>query len=116
MCIRDRGKAKLVELFAARPPSLLVLDDVWNIDDADPFAAPAAPSRLLITTRNRKVATGLGATVREIRELSSDGALAMLAAYAKRPIDGLPKVAGDIVRECGELPLAVAMAGAMLQD
>src|SRR5262249_26354545 len=48
------GKAKLSELFAARPPSLLILDDVWNIADADPFDAPVAPSRLLITTRNQE--------------------------------------------------------------
>jgi len=90
--------------------------DVWNVADADPFDAQAAPSRLLITTRNQGVAKGLGAAVREIRELKSADALTMLAAYAGRSVDALPKVADDIVRECGELPLAVAMAGAMLQD
>src|SRR6185295_2025338 len=110
------GKATLGELFAARPPSLLILDDVWNVADADPFDAPAAPSRLLITTRNQEVAKGLGATVREIRELKPADALAMLAAYAGRAVEALPKVAHDLVRECGELPLAVAMAGAMLQQ
>jgi len=109
------GKTTLGELFAARPPSLLILDDVWNIADADPFDAPAAPSRLLITTRNQEVAQGLGATVREIRELKPTDALVMLAAYAGRPMETLPKVAQEIVSECGELPLAVAMAGAMLQ-
>ncbi|HYV47836.1 MAG TPA: NB-ARC domain-containing protein [Myxococcaceae bacterium] len=109
------GKAKLAELFAARPPSLLILDDVWRAEDAEPFNAIASPSRLLITTRNRDVASGLGATVRELLELKAAAGLALLAAYADRPVGTLPQVALEIVRECGELPLALAMAGAMLR-
>jgi len=109
------GKARLRDLFARRPPSLLILDDVWSVDHADPFNVLAAPSKLLITTRNKEVAYGLGAKIREITELSPDDALTLLAAYAERPVDDLPRVAAAIVRECGELPLALAMAGAMLR-
>ncbi|HEY8206908.1 MAG TPA: NB-ARC domain-containing protein, partial [Myxococcaceae bacterium] len=109
------GKTTLAELFATRPPSLLILDDVWRVEDADPFNAIASPSRLLITTRNRDVANGLGATLQELLELKATAGLALLAAYADRPVSTLPRVAPEIVRECGELPLALAMAGAMLR-
>ena len=110
------GKAQLRDLFARRSPSLLILDDVWSVDHADPFNVVSAPSKLLITTRNKEVAHGLGAKIREITELSPDDALTLLAAYAERPVDELPRAAAAIVRECGELPLALAMAGAMLRD
>src|SRR5262249_22301369 len=109
------GKAKLVELFASRPPSLLVLDDVWDVKDAEPFNALAPPSRLLLTTRNREVAAGLGADVQELNELKAAQGLQLLASYAGRPAGALPREAPDLVRECGELPLALAMAGAMLR-
>jgi len=109
------GKATLAELFAAGPPALLILDDVWRTEDAEPFSAIVPPSRLLVTTRNRDAATGLGATVRELLELKAAAGLALLAAYADRPVATLPQVAPEVVRECGELPLALAMAGAMLR-
>jgi hypothetical protein len=35
--------------------TLLVLDDVWNVDHADAFSVTAPPARLLITTRNQEV-------------------------------------------------------------
>jgi NB-ARC domain/TIR domain len=41
--------------------ALLVVDDAWTIDHADAFSVTAAPTRLLITTRNREVLVGLDA-------------------------------------------------------
>jgi len=109
------GRATLAELFASRPPALVILDDVWDVKDAEPFNALTPPSRLLITTRNREVAVGLGADVRELNELAAAQGLALLASYAGRPVAALPREAPAIVRECGELPLALAMAGSMLR-
>ena len=62
------------------------------------------------------MAKALGATVRELRELQPADALTMLAAYAGRPTDALPGVARKLSASAANFPLAVAMAGAMLQD
>jgi NB-ARC domain len=54
------AKDALREALEGRP-TLLVVDDVWMIDDADALSVTAPPSRLLITTRNNEVLVGLGA-------------------------------------------------------
>ena len=47
--------------------------------------------------------------------LSRDEALKLLADWAGMLPDSMPLDASDIVDECGYLPLAVAMIGAMLK-
>ncbi|MBN2024092.1 MAG: SIR2 family protein, partial [Pirellulales bacterium] len=96
--------------------ALFVLDDVWRVDDAVLRNVVSAPSRLLVTTRNREVLVGLEAQEVCIDVLSPDGALRMLADWAGESDPArLPAVAVDIVRECGFLPLALAMIGAMIR-
>lgn len=48
---RVAGKS-LAALLAARPPTLVVLDDAWFPDQVDPFLDPdSGPARFLVTTR-----------------------------------------------------------------
>jgi WD40 repeat protein len=96
--------------------ALLVLDDAWTIDHADAFSATAPPARLIITTRNNEVLVGIGAEEHRVDVLSPSDALKMLAEWVgQKSPDKLPVEAADVAKECGYLPLALAMIGAMIR-
>jgi hypothetical protein len=72
--------------------------------------------RLLITTRNQEVLVGLGAERQRVDVLSTSDALKMLAEWVgQKSPDKLPPEAVEVAKECGCLPLALAMIGAMVQ-
>ena len=95
--------------------ALLVLDDVWDPRDVAPFLFDSATSRLMITTRDGRTAAALGAEQQELAVLTRDQSLDLIALWANCERAKLPREAADIVRECGCLPLAVAMVGAQLR-
>ncbi len=94
---------------------LLVLDDVWDADDLEPFRVLSAQSCLLFTTRDASIAASIGASQVSAELLTSDSAIKMFGRYAKIGGKRLPGVAKDIVEECGRLPLVLAMVGALLR-
>ncbi|MBV8274800.1 MAG: TIR domain-containing protein [Verrucomicrobia bacterium] len=95
---------------------LLVIDDAWTIDHADAFSVTGPPARLLITTRNQEVLVGLGAEEHRVDVLCSSEALKMLAEWIGEPrSEKLPPEAAEVAKECGYLPLALAMIGAMIR-
>jgi WD40 repeat protein len=95
--------------------ALLVLDDVWNPHDAAPFLVDSLRSRLLITTRDARTAVSLGAHQQSLDVLTWEQSLELISLWSDRPIPTLPLEAAEIVRECGSLPLALAMVGALLR-
>ncbi len=95
--------------------ALLVLDDVWDPRDVAPFLFDSPTSRLMITTRDGRTATALGAEQQELAVLTWEQSLDLIALWANCQRAKLPREAADIVRECGCLPLAVAMVGAQLR-
>ena len=96
---------------------LLVLDNIWNVEQVEHLLGSLdVNTRVLATTRDAGLATGLGARAVEIRELSEDAALQQLADWVHLAVDKLPAVAADLARECGYLPFALALNGAMLAD
>src|SRR5262249_23926464 len=110
----EEAKDALREALVGRR-ALVVLDDVWTIEDADAFWVDAPPSRLLITTRNNEVLVGLGAEKHRVDVLSPNDALRMLAQWTgQKRTDTLPPEAAEVAQECGYLPLALAMVGAMV--
>jgi hypothetical protein len=95
---------------------LMVLDDLWTVDHAHAFSVDAPSARLLITTRNQEVLVGLGAEEHHVDVLSLNDALKMLADWAgEQSPDKLPPEAAEVAKECGYLPLALALIGAMIR-
>ena len=95
--------------------ALIVVDDVWTSHDIEPFRAESPRSRILFTTRDASIAASVGAEEFLTDLLSEDQSRDVLARWAGMSIHALPSEAGDLVRECGRLPLALSMIGAMLR-
>jgi WD40 repeat protein len=95
---------------------LIVLDDVWNARDIEPFRAESPRSRLVFTTRDAGIASGTGAQLLTPDFLSPDESRAMLASWSGSSVDAMPPTADVLIRECGGLALAVATIGARLRD
>jgi hypothetical protein len=108
------GKAFLGELLADKA-CLLILDDVWQAKHAVAFDALGQRCKMLLTTRDRGLITALGAVEYQLGVLSNKQALALLALWAGQHEETLPTEAHEVVRECGNLPLALAMIGAMVR-
>jgi WD40 repeat protein len=107
------GRARLSSLLA-ECRCLLVLDNVWDQVHVAAFAVAGPPCRVLVTTRN--AATLPGATVIPLGELASDAAIGLLADWAASKAEQLPEEAEQVARECGYLPLAIAVCGALINS
>jgi WD40 repeat protein len=95
--------------------ALIVVDDVWSARDVEPFRAESPRSALLFTTRDGSIAAALGALDHPAGALTRDESRAVLARWAATAPAQLPAEADEIIAECGRLPLALAMTGAMLR-
>ena len=93
--------------------ALIVVDDVWRSSDLEPLLAENSPrSRMLFTTRDASIAVGAREHLAE--QLSEQKSREVLARWAGTEADKLPSIAGDLIEECGYLPLALSMVGAMV--
>lgn len=110
-----QGRSRLRELLKDKN-CLLILDDVWEFRHVvDAFDCLDSNSRVLLTTRDQGIVTSLKATPYTVDLLSETQSLQLLADWAGQNTDGLPPEASEIVKECGCLPLALAMVGAIVQ-
>jgi len=107
------GRMQLQGLLTGRA-CLIILDDVWHREQIHAFNVLGASAQLLLTTRNAELLTGLGAEQYTLELLTLAQAQELLSAWSQR--QPLPTIADEIIEECGYLPLAVAMIGAMLRD
>src|SRR6516225_3344599 len=110
----NEARDQLRQLFDGKS-CLLVLDDLWRLQDAEPFDVLGPRSRLLITTRDADLLVALGARELPLDLLSEDLALELLASWSGRPRAELPEAARKVAANCGYLPLALALAGARVQ-
>ncbi len=97
---------------------LVILDDLWEARHAEAFPrlSPDSPARYLLTTRIGEVLQTLGAQAFSLDVLTLEQALCLLADWAGQPVENLPPEAGDVAKECGYLPLALAMVGAFVRQ
>jgi hypothetical protein len=109
----DRARAQLASDLEDAS-ALIVLDDVWNKSDIEPFQNAVGPRcRVVFTTRDRGIVDALGAQRVALDLLDVEEAKRLLATWAGADVAALPQSAIDVVEQCGRLPLALALAGAM---
>ncbi len=95
---------------------LVVLDDVWDARHVEAVAGALGPRcRLLMTTRDSRIGIALGAQEHRLDVLNDAEALMLLADWADQQAVALPAEAREVVEECGNLPLALAMTGALVR-
>lgn len=111
----NSGKVQLRKLLTDKA-CLLILDDVWNLNDAIAFDVLEKPCQMLITTRDAGIITALGGEEYQLSILNEEQALALLADWANQPVETLPATAKEVAGECGYLPLALSMVGAMMRS
>lgn len=93
---------------------LIVLDDAANEQQVRPLLPGTGTCSVLLTSRNR-LAGLAGARLLEVDMLSTGEAVTLLARIAGVDrIEAAPDAADDIVASCGNLALAVRVAGARL--
>ncbi|XP_059074852.1 probable disease resistance protein At1g58602 [Cryptomeria japonica] len=133
--LRDVVKERVSEVRAAecihshlqRSRSLIVLDDVRRETIQDNLIAnlglPVSDNchcKIVVTNRNREVCRNMNAHIYEMEYLSDEDSWKLFCAYAfanyppKESLPHLEKIAGDIIKECGKLPLAIkTIAGSL---
>ncbi|GLJ53262.1 hypothetical protein SUGI_1135140 [Cryptomeria japonica] len=108
---------------------LIVLDDVWRATrEGDLLTKLGIPTRdigeskILFTTRSREVCENLNAPVYQMECLTDEESWSLFCAYAfpgskgNRAQQHLEKVTHNIVKECGNLPLAIKTTAASLSS
>jgi WD40 repeat protein len=92
--------------------ALVVLDDVWDTQQIEPFRVQASRSRLVYTTRDRTIALAFGAQEIPVGVLTPEQAETLLSEWAGKP----QPLFREIARRLGYLPLALKLAGARLRE
>ena len=109
------GRTRLSELLENKA-CLLILDDVWQTNCLEAFDVLGQHCRMLLTTRDRGIITASGAEEYSLDVLSDEDALKLLADWIGQNPEDLPVEALEVVRECGNLSLALALSGAQVRD
>ena len=100
----------------ANKAALIVVDDVWSKADIEPLLAESPRSRFLFTTRDASIGRFVGAREHRADLLDFAQSRKLLALWADLPsCRHLPPEADGIIVECGRLPLALSVVGAMLR-
>jgi hypothetical protein len=115
MCQESTEWKQHLAYLSAGKRCLVVLGDVWNADQAREFESLQAPSQMLLTAREGAVVTGLGAEELAIDTLTDEEALWLLLEWCG-PTNQARADALAVAKECGNLPLALAVCGAMVRD
>jgi tetratricopeptide (TPR) repeat protein/adenylylsulfate kinase-like enzyme len=110
----ERGCDQLRDLLAGSP-CLIVLDNVWLADHLRTFDFRHPEITLLVTTRSQ-AALFAGVTVFSVGAVERAQSRQVLARYAGVSPSNLPSVAGEVAAVCGDLVLALAIAGGMVAE
>ena len=106
------GRSEL-ERISRQKHCLLILDDVWRMEQLWAFDGLGPECRMLFTTRDQAIVRNSGAKECRLGVLSDEESLELLRLLSGR--EELPEVAQEVAEECDNLPLALAMVGAMLK-
>jgi hypothetical protein len=110
----ERRAGERVRQRLEKAAALLVLDNVWWDEQVSPFrTALGRRCQMLATTRDAGLATRLGAELHRLDLLTEQESCVLLADWVGTPPEELPPLARVVADECGRLPFALALAGAM---
>ncbi|WP_066029421.1 NB-ARC domain-containing protein [Microcystis aeruginosa] len=94
--------------------ALLVVDDLWNVEDIDPFRVAVNQCKLLVTTREVPVK---GAIRYDLNVMTESQSLALLTGYLKHELNlADQKQAKILAKIVGYLPLALELTAAQIED
>ncbi|WP_253257685.1 NB-ARC domain-containing protein, partial [Microcystis aeruginosa] len=94
--------------------ALLVVDDLWNVEDIDPFRVAVNQCKLLVTTREVPVK---GAIRYDLDVMTESQSLALLTGYLKHELNlADQKQAKILAKIVGYLPLALELTAAQIED
>src|SRR2546426_621934 len=97
-----------------RAAVLLVLDNVWWDEQMHPIRNALGPRcQILATTRDAGIANRLGADLLPLALPTEHECHLLLADWIGTPPEEVRLIAREVVEQCGRLPLALALAGAM---
>ena len=94
--------------------ALVVLDDVWSVEQLEPLLVEAPRSRFLFTTRDGTIASAVTTRKFSASLLNHVEGREMLAKSARVAVSALPPQADEMVDECGGLALAISQIGGAL--
>jgi NB-ARC domain/TIR domain len=97
--------------------TLVVLDNMWKLEQVEPvMQAIPQSSRVLVTTQHADLGTALGANIQRLEGLGDEAALQYLADWIGTAVEKLPSEAVGLAEYCGNLPLALALQGALARE
>jgi WD40 repeat protein len=111
----QQGKNYLKRLLTNKA-CLIILDDVWHVKHATALDALGTRCQMLITSQDVEGLRFLGAREHPVEKLDDLQAWELLAQWVKTDTKLLPPEAGEVANQCGNLPLALSLCGAMVRD
>jgi len=97
---------------------LLIVDDVWQADHAAPFRVGGQRCALVMTSRLNDVAGALAPTAEDVYRLpvlTEESSLELLSKLSPETVASYPSDSRELVHDLEGLPLAVHVAGRLLQ-
>ena len=92
-----------------------MVDDVWSKADIEPLLAESPRSRFLFTTRDASIGRFVSAHEHRADLLDVAQSRELLASWTNLKVAELPATADEVIAQCGRLPLALSVVGAMLR-
>lgn len=96
---------------------LLIVDDVWSINDLKPFLVGGKKCGTIVTTRKTSLANQITTKnqIYPLPGLSSEKSVELFSAFAPSVYDKYPQECLDLIQSLEGLPLAIRVAGNLLQ-
>ena len=124
--LSEPGRVRKIEEMSAQltavlreKRALLIVDDIWQAEHAQPFRVGGKMCALVITTRLNDVANALAPTAFDryrLPVLTDTAALALLSKLTPETTAEYPDEARELVRDLEGLPLAIHVAGRLLHS
>ena len=124
--LSEPGRVRKIEEISAQLTAvlrekrvLLIVDDVWQAEHAQPFRVGGQMCALVITSRLNDVASALSPTAYDLYRLpvlTDSAALELLGKLTPETTREYPDEARELMRDLEGLPLAIHVAGRLLHS